>query len=176
MTVMRFKILTFLLSIFCLTPIIGICSETSNFSVTLSQGLELDITKFSANGSDLLLFIYPTSGKGIESHHETMAQELANAHTEVWLADITDALFLPHSSSTIRKLTGEYLADLIVKAHSETGKNIYIAGITFIISLFVMGSIQLAFVPESQLQWQLLTHHLRLAPQLNQSIETAENH
>jgi len=119
---------TLIFSVTSLFPTISICSETSNFSVTLSQSLELDITKYSANGSDLLLFVYPTSGKGITRHHETMAQELVKANFEVWIADITDALFLPHSSSTMRKMTGEYLAELVVKAHEKTGKNIYIAG------------------------------------------------
>jgi len=123
-----FKFYTLFIGITCVTPAIGVCSATSNFSVTLSQGLELDVAQYSANGSDLLLFVYPTSGKGITRHHEIMAQEFANANMEVWLADITDALFLPHSSSTMRKMSGKYLAELVMKAHEKTGKNIYIAG------------------------------------------------
>ncbi len=123
--VVIFKLLIFSIA---LIPVIGICSETTDLSIALSNNIDLDITTYPATGTSLLLFVYPTSGRGIEQHHENMAQELANVNMEVWLADITDALFFPHSSSTMRKLTGEYLAELIVKAYNYTGKNIYIAG------------------------------------------------
>ena len=120
--------ITIILALISIAPTVGHCSKPSSFSITLSHGVDLDITKYSSNGTDLLLFIYPTSGRGIDHHHESMAQELSGANIEVWLADITDALFLPNSSSTMRKFTGEYLAELIEKAHLKTGKNIIIAG------------------------------------------------
>jgi len=110
------------------TPNSGYGADTTEFSITIPPNSELDITKYAANGTDLFLFVYPTSGRGIEAHHEVMAEELAKANIEVWLGDMIDSLFLPHSSNTKRKLTGEYLAKLIEIAHQKTAKNITIAG------------------------------------------------
>jgi len=117
-----------IIGITIVSPTSSFSAETADFSITIPPNIELDISKYAANGPDLFLFIYPTSGRGIEDHHDYMAQKLADADIEVWLADIIDALFLPHSSSTKRKLTGEYLAELIKIAHFKTSKNIYIAG------------------------------------------------
>ena len=92
----------------------------------LSEETEVTVNTFTAAGDYLLLWIAPDPGF-LEAHME-MAQRLAKKNIEVWQVDLLEALFLPRGSSSMRRLTGRYVADLLRLAHRQTGKKIVLVG------------------------------------------------
>ena len=42
----------------------------------------------------------------------------------MWMADLSEALFLPHNSTAMREINANYVSDLITIAHRKTGKQI----------------------------------------------------
>jgi thiol-disulfide isomerase/thioredoxin len=88
----------------------------------VSDDLEIIVLKYPAEGEQLLLWIAPSFG--FRQGHSDMAKLLSNQGFEVWQADINEALFVPHNSTSMRELNAKYVSDLIETAHSETGKNI----------------------------------------------------
>lgn len=91
-------------------------------TVTVSDEVEILVTKHHANGKALILWIAPSFG--FRQGHNDMSTLLSSKGFEVWLADINEALFIPHNSTAMRKLTGSYVADLVEVAYKKTGKNI----------------------------------------------------
>ncbi len=87
---------------------------------------DLYITRFPAQGEQLLLWIAP--GFDSKTRAIEMSEQLAERGIEVWRVDLADSLFLPRSTSTLRSLSGKYLAGLIEQAHALTGKRITLVG------------------------------------------------
>ncbi|WP_126456611.1 TlpA disulfide reductase family protein [Sulfuriflexus mobilis] len=83
---------------------------------------ELTVTRFPASGEQLLLWITP--GFDSETRALEMAGQLAQRGIEVWRVDLASSLFLPRSTSTLRGLSGKYVAGLIEQARAQTGKRI----------------------------------------------------
>jgi thiol-disulfide isomerase/thioredoxin len=83
---------------------------------------ELSITRYPAQGEQLIIWIAP--GFDSKTRALNMADQLAQQGIEVWRVDLADSLFLPKSTSTLRSLTGRYVAGLVERAHVLTGKNI----------------------------------------------------
>jgi thiol-disulfide isomerase/thioredoxin len=88
----------------------------------ISDDLEVLVIKHPADGEQLLLWIAPSFG--FRQGHSELSQLLSKQGFEVWQADINEALFLPHSSTSMRELDPKYVSDLIKVAHAETGKQI----------------------------------------------------
>ena len=87
---------------------------------------ELSITRYSAQGEQLIIWVAP--GFDSKTRAVKMAEQLAQRGIEIWRVDLADSLFLPKSTSTLRSLTGRYVAGLVEQAHMQTGKNITLLG------------------------------------------------
>ena len=102
------------------------CLAKQEIKVVVSSGDEITIEKFPAKGKYLMLWLAPEYG--LREAHRSMAGMLANNNIEVWQSDILESLFLPLSSTSIKKLDGKHVADLIEYAHKITGKKIIVVG------------------------------------------------
>lgn len=114
--------LTLIVALVFLISVKGVAAEVREETFSLSNDLDVQISIFSANGNYVLLWIAPSFG--FRPPHEEMARLLATQQFEVWLADLNEALFIPHSSSSMRKLTGDYVAELIETVHKTTKKKV----------------------------------------------------
>lgn len=95
----------------------------------LSDNVDVTLRTFPAQGQTLLLWVAP--GFGFHAFHERLAARLAAAGTEVWLADMAEALFLPRGSGGMRQLSGRYVADLVERAHAATGKKVVLVSSSY---------------------------------------------
>jgi thiol-disulfide isomerase/thioredoxin len=86
----------------------------------------LTISRFPAEGEDLIIWVAP--GFDSRTRADKMAEQLAQQGIEIWRVDLADSLFLPKSTSTLRGLSGRYVAGLVEQAHIQTGKNITLFG------------------------------------------------
>ena len=78
--------------------------------------------KTAHKNTELIIWVAP--GYGIDKRAIAVSQKLSQLGIEVWHVDMADSLFLPKTTSTMRKLDGKYLAGLIEYAHQQTNKNI----------------------------------------------------
>ncbi|HKK05230.1 MAG TPA: TlpA disulfide reductase family protein [Gammaproteobacteria bacterium] len=103
----------------------------------LSNQVDIEVTSFPARqparasdtGRFLLLWIAPSFG--FNGEQARMAERLAADGVEVWQADVAEALFLPRGSPSMRKLDGRYVADLVERAHTATGKRIVLVSSSY---------------------------------------------
>ena len=102
------------------------CIAEQEIKVTVSSGEEITIEKFPSDGKYLMLWLAPEYG--IREAHRSMARMLTKNNIEVWQSDILESLFLPLSSTSIKKLDGKHVADLIEHAHKQTGKKVIVTG------------------------------------------------
>lgn len=86
------------------------------------HGQDLSIYRFPAKGEHLLIWIAP--GYGTHERAKEMSQRLARRGVEIWHVDLSDSLFLPKNTSTMRSFDGRYVAGLIEKVYQKTGKHI----------------------------------------------------
>ena len=91
-------------------------------SVVASDGVELNIYHYPAKGQHLALWVAPSYG--LRKGHREMAELLAQQGIEVWQVDLVESLFLPNTSTTMRSIKGNYVAEIIRRAHEQTGKKI----------------------------------------------------
>ncbi|WP_455201515.1 TlpA family protein disulfide reductase [Kaarinaea lacus] len=120
------RILIILLFIFTIVP--GYAKtdiENQEYQVTATDGTELSLIRYPAQGDHLIIWIAP--GYGIHERSIQVAQQLAADGIEIWQIDLAEALFLPRSTEQMRSFTGHYVADLIQIAHKETNKKILLS-------------------------------------------------
>ena len=103
-----------------------ICFAENDIIVPVSSGDEITVETFPASGKYLMLWLAPEYG--LRGAHRSLARMLTKQEIEVWQSDIVQSLFLPQGSSSIKKLNGRHVADLIEYAHKTTGKKIIVAG------------------------------------------------
>ena len=96
------------------------------FAVAAHDDEEISVTRFAAEGEYLMIWLAPEYG--FREAHRALAAQMPAQHIEVWQSDISESLFLPLGTTSIKQLDGNYVADLIEKAHAETGKKIVVAG------------------------------------------------
>ena len=96
-----------------------------DFVVTAKDGTELSLSRYPAEGDFVIVWIAP--GYGIHKRSTQTASRLADGGIEVWQIDLAEALFLPNSTEQMRAFTGQYIADLIESAHSQTHKKVLLA-------------------------------------------------
>ena len=112
-----------LIFIICIsTPKISIAEE--EIIVSISPDIEINVEQFSAKGKHLILWLAPEYG--LRGGHRSLARLLSQQNIEVWLTNIVESLFLPVGTSSIKKLNGKYVADLIEYANKKTGKKIIV--------------------------------------------------
>ena len=114
----------------------------AEMTVTLSTGDDITIKRYPASGNYLMLWLAPEYG--FRDTHRTMAQKISEQGIEVWQCNLLESLFLTQTTSSIRQLDNNYVADLIENAHQNTGKKIVMTGDSYA-ALNVLGGIN---------QWQ----------------------
>jgi len=85
-------------------------------TVTLSSGEEVSVEVFGKTKqlkTRQLRILWIASTPGIKPRHRQVATNLAHNNMEVWLVDLAEALFLPHSTQTLRSIPASLVADLI---------------------------------------------------------------
>jgi len=112
-----------MLLLLLLTDIAGATDEVLFEAI---DGQELSLTRYSADGDYLLLWLAPEYG--FREAHRSLAKRVSAEGIEVWQGDLVESLFMPPGTASIKQLDGAYAAELIVHAHRETGKQIAIAG------------------------------------------------
>jgi thiol-disulfide isomerase/thioredoxin len=104
----------------------------------VSDGVDITITRFPAQGEYLLIWLAPEYG--FRSAHRSLANKLSEQKIEVWQADIVESLFLPQGNSSLKQLDGKYVADLIEYARELSGKKIVIAGDSYAAMSALLGA------------------------------------
>lgn len=94
--------------------------------VSVSSGDEISVEVFPAKGKYLI--VWPAPEYGIRSGHRSFARLLVQQNIEIWQVNIIESLFLPQGSSSLKKLSGAHVADIIHYAHKTTGKKIIVMG------------------------------------------------
>lgn len=80
-------------------------------TVTLSSGEEISVEVYGESRQLRILWIASTPG--IKPRQRQVASNLAQDNMQVWLVDLAEALFLPHSTQTLRSIPASVVADLI---------------------------------------------------------------
>lgn len=80
-------------------------------TVALSSGEDITLEVF--HGGDELRILWITSTPGIKPRQRQVAQSLAQHNMEIWLVDLAESLFLPHSTQTLRTISPTVVAELI---------------------------------------------------------------
>jgi len=97
-------------------------AEALRDTVMLSDDIEMDLRYYTAPGDTMLLGFPCDQGSG---RAEAAAGEiLSRGGTEVWLADLLTAHFLPIAPSSMRSLEGREVANLMEHAVKQTDKRI----------------------------------------------------
>lgn len=97
-----------------------------SISIKLADGTEVPTTVHSANGNNLILWLL--MGYGPEPGETHLATELAHAGVEVWQPRLLEARWLPELDSSFAQVPAEDVAQLIDRAHRDTGKSVYLLG------------------------------------------------
>ena len=95
-------------------------------TVNLADDTEMIVDRYPADGDYLLLWLAPEYG--FREAHRKLAQALSQQGIEVWQTDLAESLFLPHGASTLKQLDGHHVAELVERAHADSGKKIALAG------------------------------------------------
>lgn len=91
-------------------------------SESLSDNVDVDVKIYPAEGQHLIIWVAPDYG--FKPGQYELAARLQGQAIETWMVDITESLFLPRGSRSMRQLTGKYVAELIASAHRKTTKKI----------------------------------------------------
>ncbi len=91
-------------------------------SLSLSNGIEVNLRSYPAQGDTVLLWFACDEGHSV--HETRAAQALAEKGIETWLPDMLDAHFLPILPSSLKELPVREISEIIGLAIKHTGKNI----------------------------------------------------
>jgi len=117
----------FLLNILMASVFIAEITYAENeLIIPVSSGDEITVEQFPASGKYLMVWLAPEYG--LRGAHRSLARMLTKQNIEVWQSDIVTSLFLPQGSTSIKKLNGKNVADVIEYAHKTTGKKIIVSG------------------------------------------------
>lgn len=111
-----------LIALLMVIPALACHAEAQHHTIELSDGSEMDLRVFPANGDVLMIGFPCDQGTGIAESRG--AEAMAARGIEVWMADLLGAHFLPIAPSSMRDLEGSGVRDLIALAHRKTGKQI----------------------------------------------------
>lgn len=91
-------------------------------SLNLSNGMEVNLRSFPAQGDTLLLWF--ACDEGHSTHETRAAQALAEKGLETWLPDMLDAHFLPILPSSLKEIPAQEISEIIGLAIKHTGKKV----------------------------------------------------
>lgn len=98
----------------------------NEITVAVSSGDEITVEIFPAKGKYLILWLAPEYG--IREGHRSLARLLTQHDLEIWQANVVESLFMPQGTTSLKKLNGQHVADLIKYAHKTSGKKIIVLG------------------------------------------------
>jgi peroxiredoxin len=98
-----------LLLLTCQSPAIEI--DRTVKTLALSSGEEITLEVYGKNPQLQILWIASTPG--IKPRQRQVAENLAQHNMQVWLVDLAESLFLPHSTQTLRTIPATVVAELI---------------------------------------------------------------
>lgn len=104
----------------------NLCFAETDIIVPVSSGDEITVEKFPAKGKYLMVWLAPEYG--FRGAHRSLARMLTEQNIEVWQSNIAESLFLPLGSTSIKKMDGKHVADIMEYAHKTTGKKIIVVG------------------------------------------------
>jgi len=124
------------------------CLSQTEITVSTSSDNEINVDKFTNvnqkasqdTGKYLIIWLAPEYGFRVS--HREMAKLLSKQDIEVWQSNIVESLFMPQGSTSLKKLDGSNVADLIEYAHNKTGKKIIVAGDSYASVSALMGAHQ----------------------------------
>ncbi|VAW91679.1 Thioredoxin family protein [hydrothermal vent metagenome] len=99
-------------------------AAAETISLPLHAELETDVNIQTATGNTLLL-VFP-SEYGPQQADTTLLQVLPQYGIEVWLSNLLETYFLPHSASNLEKIPAKDIQHLIQAIHKRSKKNIII--------------------------------------------------
>ena len=103
-----------------------VCFAETDMVITVSTGDEITVERFPASGKYLMVWLAPEYG--FRGAHRSLARMLTEQNIEVWQSNIVESLFMPQGSTSIKKLNGLRVAEIIEHAHKITGKKIIVVG------------------------------------------------
>ena len=106
----------------CLLVSTDVAAGQEHLTEMLSDNIDVEISHYAAQGDYLVLWIAP--GYGFRKGQFEMASLLSRQGLETWLVDLNETLFLSRGSNAMRQLSGQYVAELISRAHQRSGKKI----------------------------------------------------
>jgi thiol-disulfide isomerase/thioredoxin len=80
-------------------------------TLTLSSGEEITLEVYGKRAQQQILWIASTPG--IKPRQRQVAANLAQHDMQIWLVDLAESLFLPHSTETLRNIPPTIVAELI---------------------------------------------------------------
>jgi len=80
-------------------------------TLTLASGEEITLEVYGDSKQQLILWFASTPG--IKPRQRQVAENLAQHNMQVWLVDLAESLFLPHSTQTLRTIPATLVAELI---------------------------------------------------------------
>ncbi len=97
---------------FLLTCQLSAAMDNGRFkTVTLSSGEEITLEGYG--NSSPLQILWIASTPGIKPRLRHVARDLAQHNMQVWLVDLAESLFLPHSTQALRTIPAAVVAELI---------------------------------------------------------------
>lgn len=122
----KFKAGLFLTLLFALYSFSHTINAYEELLVDVSDDIEITVDKFPAAGKYLIIWLSPEYG--FRETHRSFARNLQEKNIEVWQVNMLESLFLPQSVTSLRQLSGQYIADLIEQSNQISHKKIIIAG------------------------------------------------
>ena len=93
-------------------------------TILLASGEQVSVEVYGKSKQLRILWI--TSTPGIKPRQRLAASALAQHNMEVWLVDLAESLFMPHSSQTLREIPSSLVAELINELTQDKPHNIMI--------------------------------------------------
>jgi thiol-disulfide isomerase/thioredoxin len=124
-----------------LLGIVLFCSTdwaSESISIKLADGTDVVTTVHSAKGNNLILWLL--TGYDPQPGETRVAIELANAGLDVWQPRLLEARWLPELESNLAQVPAEDVAQLIDRAHRDTGKSVYLLGASHAAMLALRGA------------------------------------
>ena len=118
------KLISTILFVHAIWMVLAIPVHADEFNVPVSNEVEVPVKVYPASGENLLLML-PSEHGYLTGHHQ-LASAISQYGTEVWMADLFAAYFLPVSSSGMNGFLARDISSLVDKVHQQTGKRVFL--------------------------------------------------
>lgn len=100
----------------------NLTANENELVISVAKNTDITIERHMAKGTYLVVWLAPQYG--LRGGHRSLADILAKQGVEVWQTDIIQSLFLPQTSTSLKKLDGKIVAEIVKQAHAKTSKKI----------------------------------------------------